>query len=357
MRDPRLALLWGYYLFRRGMSGSTRPDVRRMRELRDAFYLEAWQRAAECVGADFEALSENVAEITRQGRRLRVSGSITSIDDPVSLRLAANKPAVYRLLSEYGIPVPPHAVLDAESARRRNHRLESLPRPLVVKPAADTGAGSGVSANVKSAGQLRHAVAWARAFAPRVLVESQIGGDCYRVLLLDYEVLDVVRRRPPRIIGDGGSTVRDLIRRENRRRLEVGTQRAQVLIRRDPDLVNTLAARGLRLRSCPPKGQAIDLKQVINENSASENECANGELCPEILNTARLAARALGLRLAGVDVICRDPTVPLDRSGGVVLEVNGTPGFHYHYQRSGPSFPVAEHLLRRLLVGQVEYAD
>jgi cyanophycin synthetase len=356
MRDPRLTALWGYYLLRRGMSGSMRPDVRRMRALRDAFYGEAWRRAADEVGARLENLSATVAEISRGGRRLRVSGSITSIDDPVSLQLAADKEAAYRLLVDHGLPVPRHMVFDAVTAGELPPAA-SLPRPLVVKPASDTGAGAGVSTNVATAGQWRRAVAWARAFAPRLIAESQIEGDCYRVLLLDQHVLDVVLRRPPLVVGDGTSTVRALVRRENRRRLEVGTRRAQVLVRRDPDLANTLAARGLRPGSRPARDEVVELKRVINDNSADENEAANGRLCPSILDAARLAAKVLGLRFAGVDVVCRDPGVPLDRSGGVVLEVNGTPGFHYHYHRSGPAFPVAERLLRRLLVDEVEYAD
>jgi cyanophycin synthetase len=357
MRDPRPTLLWGYALFRRGMSGSMHPDVRRMRELRDAFYLDAWRRAADGVGAKLERLSASVAEISGGGRRLRVSGNVTSIDDPVTLQLAADKPAVYGLLADHGIPVPRHMVLDAAAAMRAARLPAFLPRPLVVKPAADTGAGTGVSTNVRTPGQMRRAAAWARAFAQRIVVESQIEGDCYRVLLLDGEVLDVVLRRPPRVAGDGRSTVRELVRRENRRRLEIGTQRAQVLVRHDPDLVNTLAAQGLRPRSRPPAGQAVELKRAINDNSADENEAATDRLCPEILDAARLAAKVLGQRFAGVDVVCRDPDVPLDRSGGVVLEVNGNPGFHYHYHRSGPGFPVAERLLQRLFVKNVEYAD
>src|SRR3954471_12599556 len=47
--------------------------------------------------------------------------------------------------------------------------------------------------------------------------------------------------------------------------------------------------------------------------------------------TSRRAALAVGLRLAGVDVITPDASQPLERAGGVVAEVNGTPGIHHHY--------------------------
>lgn len=326
-----------------------------MRELRDVFYWRAWQQGAKSSGASFALLSENAAEIARAGRRLRVSGSITSIDDPVTLRLAGDKPAVYRLLSQRQIPVPPHMVIQGENLARAAELLHELPRPVVVKPAADTGAGAGVSTQVTNVRQLRHAIAWARAFGHRVLLEAQVEGDCYRVLVMDQEVLDTVVRRPPTVVGDGRSSVRQLIARENRCRLKMGTERAQALIRRDPDLANTLAGQRLTLRSRPKKGQVVELKRVVNDNRAEENEAANGRLCNTILDTARRAAEAIGLRLAGVDVICRDPLVPLEQSGGAIVDVNSTPGFYNHYCRVGTSFPIADHVLQRFFAPDGTY--
>jgi cyanophycin synthetase len=48
------------------------------------------------------------------------------------------------------------------------------------------------------------------------------------------------------------------------------------------------------------------------------------------------AVAATGLRLAGVDVVTPDVTAPLAQSGGVVLEVNGNPALHQHYQVADP---------------------
>ena len=35
-------------------------------------------------------------------------------------------------------------------------------------------------------------------------------------------------------------------------------------------------------------------------------------------------------------------------SGGVILEVNTTPGFHYHYHQNDGSYPVAARVLEQL---------
>lgn len=327
-----------------------------MREAREAFYRRAWEAAAKRAGFQLRALSDGILEIGRGERRIRVSDNLTSLDDPVTLQLAGDKPASYRILSDAGIPVPPHVALDPPGAVDAARLFEKLGSPLVVKPAADTGAGAGVSTNVATKGQLRHAIAWAAAFGRSVLVERQVEGDCYRILVLDGEVIDVVRRRPPHVVGDGRASIRRLVAAENERRLRMGTERAQVLIRADPDLFRTLEVQGLGLRARLPRGRVVAVKRVINDNSADENEAANGELCEEILDTARKAALLLGLRLAGVDVICGEPLRPLEASGGCILDVNGSPGFYYHYHRRGPRFAVADHLLRHVFARNLEYA-
>src|SRR5258708_31228661 len=108
------------------------------------------------------------------------------------------------------------------------HILKTSALPLVVKPAANTGGGVGVSTCVETPRQLLRAIAWARAYGPRILIEGQIPGNCYRVLVMDGEVLDTVLRRPPSVRGDGISTVRQLICGENRLRPRSGAAHGPV---------------------------------------------------------------------------------------------------------------------------------
>ena len=87
------------------------------------------------------------------------------------------------------------------------------------------------------------------------------------------------------------------------------------------------------------------LKTAINDNSAEENRSAIDDLHPDVIATARLAAEIIGLRLAGVDVLTPDPSRPLEANGGVILEVNSTPGFHCHYAQAGTATQVAVPIL------------
>lgn len=346
-RSAVLLALCAYYRARRIALGRLRASNRRMGSQRRHFYELAWRRAAEATGSHFTLLAGGAARIEHGEHRIRVCGSTTSLDSSPTPRHLNAKSTVRRSLAQACIPVPHHIVITLREFHKALGMLLSSRVPLVVKPAANTGSGAGVSTNVVSPDQLRTAVAWARAFCSRILVEEQVAGDCYRLLVMDDEVLDIVVRHPPRVTGDGMSTVRQLLRRENQLRLEHGAKRAQVLIRIDPDLYNTLAAQGLDLNSRPARGETVVVKRVINENNCHENASPDLPLCVDILDCAVRATRLAGLRLAGVDVICSNPDIPLESSGGVVLEVNANPGFYYHYHRRSIGCPVAKHVLNR----------
>jgi D-alanine-D-alanine ligase-like ATP-grasp enzyme len=183
------------------------------------------------------------------------------------------------------------------------------------------------------------------------MVERQARGDVYRFLFLDGELLDVVRRHPPTVTGDGESSVRDLIEAENRRRIEAGGDAGLSLITATLDAVFTLAASGLDLSSVPTAGARVQVKTVTNQGGPSDNHTVHEPVSPDLVAEARAAAAAVGVRLAGVDLITTDVTASLHTTGGVIIEVNGGPGLHHHYHvadREGAT-RVAVPILRRLL--------
>lgn len=95
-----------------------------VREQRSDFYRASWEAAAKAVGATVVDLGGSLMEIRCGDVRLRVRDNVTSLDDPVTLDVAGNKPLVHRLLTEQRIPVPRHHVwrrddLTAASGARR----------------------------------------------------------------------------------------------------------------------------------------------------------------------------------------------------------------------------------------------
>ena len=320
---------------------------------RNEFYDRAWRDAAGELGAELRSLQLHLHEIDLDGVRTRVCRNYTSLDDPLTLDVAGNKPLVYRLLSEEGVPVPRHRQFTSATFATAADFLRRASGPCVVKPAKDTGAGNGVTTGVTRRAGLFRAAAAAAVYGPDLLIEEQIAGESFRLLYLEGQLLDAIRRTASTVIADGRSTVRELVRQLNVQRIEQGAKLSQVLLSVDLDMRHTLARQGLTLRSVPQAGRRVVLKTVSNENLGSENMPATHLLCREVIEAGARAAEIIGARLAGIDVITSDPSVPLSESGGVVLEVNTTPGYYYHYHQCGKPFPVAVHVLRRLLQGAI----
>lgn len=189
----------------------------------------------------------------------------------------------------------------------------------------------------------------ASGYDTRVLVERQGPGNVYRLRVLDGRLLEVVRRQPCSVTGDGSSTIAELIERENRRRLTAGE--GVPILPVDLDCVFTLSRAGLGLRSVLPAGTRAVVKTVTSQNRSDENETLRSGLGEPLVAAAQDAMRAVGVRLGGVDLVTADPSRPLGDSGGVIIEVNETPALHYHYQvaeRAGAT-KVAVPVLERLL--------
>jgi cyanophycin synthetase len=315
---------------------------------RTGFYREVWEEAAAQLGGTVTVLERALLEIRCGDVVLRTRTNLTSLDDQLTVAVADDKPLAYRLFAARGLPVPRHLVCAADDLRGAWAFVRSLGRPCVVKPARASGA-IGVTTSVTSRCDLARALAYGGAFGHELLVEEMAAGGVYRLLYLDGELLDAVRRDPPTVTGDGTAPIERLIEVENERRLAGGIAAAQSLVKIDGELRRTLRQGGRTLRSVPAAGEVVLLKHVVNDNRREDNVSAAELVCPEVVQAGAEAAAAVGTRLAGVDVITPDPARPLAEAGGVVIEVNQSPGYYYHYYKREGRVPVATLILERLV--------
>jgi cyanophycin synthetase len=192
--------------------------------------------------------------------------------------------------------------------------------------------------------------AWAAArFGGDLTIEEQVEGDNYRLLFLDGKLIDAVLRLPPSVTGDGKSKVLDLVKAENDRRASRGMEVSHTQLTIDMDMTRTLARQGLKFSSVLPSGRTVAVKTAINENTANDNVTVIGKLAKATIEDAALAAKICGVRLAGVDLILKDASVPLRQGGGIILEVNSPPGYYWHYRKREGSLPLGEIVLKQLL--------
>jgi cyanophycin synthetase len=320
-------------------------------EVRDAVYAAIWRDAADRAGADVRDLGSGFLEIGRAAALLKVWQQVVPLDDPVTLRLALDKPVVHRLLRDASVPVPEHLEWSFADYEPALEFVAGAGGPCVVKAASGTGGGEGTTAGVDSPARLMRARLRAGRFGGRLLIERQVPGPVYRLLFLDGELIDVIRHVPPRLTGDGSATVEGLIAAENERRLSAAGEAGLSLLDVGLDTIFTLERQGLRLASVVPAGAEIAVQTVTNDNRIEDTETIRDGLHPELVAASRRAALAVGLRLAGVDVITPDASQPLEQVGGVVAEVNGTPGIHHHYHVAdrANATPVAVPILERAL--------
>lgn len=325
------------------------PRRRASGKHQDAFYQFTWKGAGEALGATWTPLRDDMGELELDGRRTRVVGNVSEIDGPVTLAVLHDKPLTHRLLAAEGLPVPRHATFTLKDTTAAVRFMRSMTGDCVVKPAGGTGGGRGVTTGIRTHWQLARAAAAAAVYADELMIEEQIAGDNYRLLYLDGKLLDAFVRRLPSVVGDGRSTIKHLVARHNEQRLSRGAGLSQVLLTVDLDMRRTLAKQGLSMHSVPSAGTMVTLKTVVNENCGADNSTVTHLLHRSIVQNGERVAAALRARFIGVDVVMPDPTVPLRESGGVILEVNGTPNLYYHYQKRDGCAAVAVPLLRKLL--------
>jgi D-alanine-D-alanine ligase-like ATP-grasp enzyme len=318
---------------------------------RVAEYREMWRAVAEDLGGKFTSLADDLWEIEVGSIRTRMHNHQTELDSPAVLGLAGNKAAVHRLLGAAGLPVPEHAVFSLADLERACRFLQAHPGGCVVKPANGYG-GQGVTTHVQQASEVRKAAILASLYDSELLIEVQLPGESYRLLILEGKMVHAVCRRGPRLKGDGVSAVRRLLEAENTLRRGSGDAELDL----DRDCLFTLAYQGLSPDSIVDEGRIFLLKSVndaarkYREVRTVYNETVTDLMCDSIRKDAEKAARLVGSDFLGVDVITTDPAIPLHRSGGVINEVNTTPALHHHYDVPQARYPqVALHVARAIV--------
>jgi len=323
---------------------------RRFRALRREFYDQLWRGAAGRLGAEYVEHDGGFAEIRLGGLATFVQQSDVMLDSALIIAAMADKALTYDLLARKGYPLPAHQLFTLSQLPAAEAFLRAQRGAVVVKPANGTGGGRGVTTGVTTAKSLRRAARIAAGFNPNLLVEEHLSGKSYRLLYLDGVYVDAVRRDAPAVVGDGRRTIRELVVQENLRRRRSRPLSALSPLVIDGDSRNCLERQGLSPAHRPRDGEAVIVKAAINENCASQNLNVRDEISKDIVQAGAALVSDLGVRCAGVDLICDDASLPLEQGRGIFTEVNVNPGIHHHYLIADPDrgVAVADRLLEHL---------
>ncbi len=335
---------------RRALDWQAAVQRRRLAPVRAQFYRDLWREAAASVGAECTQQRSGLTLISRNGLATFVRGSELMLDTELAKTVAGDRVMSFAMFQARGLPVPRHLAFSADTLIEAERFLAELGAPVVVKPLAGTGGGRGVTTGIETPQALRRAARYASGYGRALLVEEECSGASVRLTYLDGELIDVIRRDPPTVIGTGTETISALIAQENRRRRYGEQPVALSPLRIDDDMRNTLKRSGLGLGTRPDKGQRLAVKGAVNENASRENHNISGSVHADTI--ARLGALVtdMGVRFSGVDLIAQDTGRPLSEAGTVVSEINVNPGLHHHYLISDPArtTPLARIVLERM---------
>ncbi len=286
--------------------------------------------AAELRGIPVTRLTESASlfQLGWGSRQERIQAALTSRTSHIAVGIASDKALTKRLLAEAGLPVPRGRVVQRLEAALAS--LAASAGPVVVKP-LDGNQGKGVTTAIRDAATLTAAFERAQAFSRRVIVEEHIEGDDYRVLVVGAAVVAASRRVPPEVLGDGRSSVRELVARINSDpNRGDGHESALTKIRLDDAATGELARQGLQAESVPEAGRAVRLRGNANLSTGGTAEDVTGKIHPDTAQACVRAAQKIGLDVAGIDLVCNDIAAPLGPQRGAMIEVNAAPGIRMH---------------------------
>lgn len=259
---------------------------------------------------------------SKSGKAVFIYKASTPLNTQSAVTMSKDKREVHRLLEPMGLPVPTQ--LRIRDIQKDLISFFEQYQQIVIKP-ADSHGGKGVTV-LPNAGELELAFSRARKESNIVLAEQYVAGENYRFLVLDGKVLAVAYRKPPTIVGDGKTLVGTLFEDFNVENKANGIPRV-------PDKPRTweiVAKQGYTREDILPIGQELQLRFTANLSLGGTVKDVSRQCHDSYKDLASSAAKALGLRLVGIDIIAEDISTP--GKPVFIIEANAAPGLRIHYK-------------------------
>lgn len=260
----------------------------------------------------------------------RIQATITSQTKHIGVEISCDKEDTHNLLHDLGLPVPKQLMVYSERQALRAARR--IGPPVVLKP-LNANHGRGVSINLETEEQVLTAFAYARKHGTSraVLVESYITGFDHRMLAVDGKLVACAKRVPGHVIGDGQSTVTELVDIVNEDpRRGIGHEKVLTRLEFDDQAKRLLKEAGYDENTVLGEGEIFYLRKTANLSTGGTAIDVTDIVHPDNKAMAERAVRAVGLDVGGVDFLTDDITQSYKEIGGAIVEVNAAPGFRMH---------------------------
>ena len=275
----------------------------------------------------------NLVQLGHGAAQRRIWTAETDRTSAIAESIASDKDLTKSLLQACGVPVPEGSLV--RSAAQAWEEAQDIGLPVVIKP-YDGNHGRGVSLNLMTQADVEKAyhLAARKGDSESVLVERFITGDEHRLLVVGREVIAAARGQSLWVTGDGVSNIIALVDSQINTDPRRGTTEDAPLNALAPEkgaeIILELERQGMTAYSVPQAGQ-----KVLIQPNGNVSDDVTDNIHPSIAHAAALAARIIGLDIAGVDLVCEDISRPLAEQRGAIIEVNASPGLLAHLKPAG----------------------
>ncbi|MFM9914400.1 MAG: cyanophycin synthetase [Rhizobacter sp.] len=287
----------------------------------------------------------NLVQLGYGARQRRIWTAETEQTSAIAEGIASDKDLTKTLLQSCGVPVPEGQVVS--SAEAAWEAAQDIGLPVVVKP-TDGNHGRGVTLDLMTREDIRAAYSVAEPEGSEVIVERYIRGHEHRLLVVGGRLVAAARGEAAWVDGDGRSSVAELIdaqiNSDPRRGLTEDHPLGRIDLAVDGAVLLDLQRQGLGPDDVPVAGRRV----LIQRNGNVSIDCTD-LVHPEVAHQVSLAARVVGLDIAGIDVVAEDISKPLHAQGGAIVEVNAGPGLLMHLKPAeGMPRPVGQAIVDHL---------
>jgi GNAT-family acetyltransferase (TIGR03103 family) len=161
-------------------------------------------------------------------------------------------------------------------------------------------------------------------YGERVLLEQYCEGQDLRVVVINHQVVAAALRKPATVVGDGQSTIAQLIDKQSRRRAAATGGESRIPV--DGETKRCVGLQGFKLEDVLPFGESLAVRKTANLHTGGTIHDVTDQLHPTLKNAAEHASRVLDIPVTGLDFLV--PAV--DQPDYVVIEANERPGLANH---------------------------
>ena len=310
---------------------------------------------AKARGVDVELIDEkaNFICLSKNSKKEYVrQASKTRLDNYVSICIMEDKNITKIILEKENISVPIGYCFDTlENALSKfeeiNNKILIKKTKFIIKPTTTNfGLGISIIYDKTTFEEYKNYLNIAFSLAEQVIVEQFIEGKEYRFFILEHKCIAVCERIPANVIGDGLSSIEELVKIKNEDpRRGVGHTTPLEKIGLNETEKTYLSKQNLTIKSVPKKNEQIFLRANSNVSTGGEPIDLTDEMPDFFKEVAVSTTKIVNTKICGVDLIIPD----LKSKVYSVLELNFNPTIYIHeFPYKGKPRPIADCILDAL---------